>query len=52
MPEAVVGRTASGYGGVRALVRRDLVPDALGADLARPTVEDVILFMVKGARTG
>ncbi len=48
--EAVVGREASGYGGVRALVRRDGVP--AGFELEKPTVEDVILFMVKGAKQG
>ena len=48
LPDAVVGREASGYGGVRALVKRDLVPPTL--ELERPTVEDVILFMVKGAK--
>lgn len=48
MPEAVVAREASGYGGVRALVRRDLAPS--GFQLERPTVEDIILFLVKGAK--
>ena len=48
LPEAVVGREASAYGGVRALVRRDAVPDTLV--LERPTVEDVILFTVRGAK--
>ena len=48
LPEAVVGREASGYGGVRALVKRNLVPPTL--ELERPTVEDVILFTVKGAK--
>ena len=47
-PEAVVGREASGFGGVRALVRRDRVPS--GFVLEKPTVEDVILFLVKGAK--
>ena len=47
-PEAVVAREPSGYGGVRALVRRDLAPS--GFQLERPTVEDIILFMVKGAK--
>lgn len=46
--EAVVGWEASGYGGVRALVKREEVP--AGLLLERPTVEDVILFLVKGAR--
>ena len=45
--EAVIGRETRQYGGVRALVRRELVPSAL--ELERPTVEDVILFTVKGA---
>ena len=48
LPEAVVGREESAYGGVRALVRRDAVPDTL--TLERPTVEDVILFTVRGAK--
>ena len=47
--EAVVGREeAHGYGGVRALVRRDEVP--AGLELERATIEDIILFMVKGAK--
>lgn len=46
--EAVVGREGSGYGGVRALVRRDEVPEAL--ELERASIEDIILFMVKGAK--
>jgi ABC-2 type transport system ATP-binding protein len=48
LPEAVVAREANGYGGVRALVRRELAP--VGFQLDRPTVEDVILFMVKGGK--
>lgn len=48
LPEAVAGREAGGMGGVRCLVRRDLVPATL--ELERPTVEDVILFLVKGAK--
>ena len=48
LPEAVLGREASGLGGVRALVRRELVPPTVVLD--RPTVEDVILFLVKGAK--
>ncbi len=48
MEEAVVGRENQPYGGVRCLVRRDMVPPTL--DLQRPTVEDVILFLVKGAK--
>ena len=47
-PEAVVGRETSPYGGVKCLVKRQLVPSTL--TLERPTVEDVILFMVKGAK--
>ena len=47
--EAVIGREeAHGYGGVRALVRRDEVP--AGLELERASVEDIILFMVKGAK--
>ncbi|MEY8388019.1 ABC transporter ATP-binding protein [Oscillospiraceae bacterium 38-13] len=46
--EAVVGREAGGYGGVRALVRREEVP--AGLELERANIEDIILFMVKGAR--
>lgn len=48
LPEAVIGREDSAYGGVRALVRRDAAPSTL--TLERPTLEDVILFTVKGAR--
>ncbi|MCI6055561.1 ABC transporter ATP-binding protein [Dysosmobacter sp.] len=48
LPEAVAGREAGGMGGVRYLVRRDLVPATL--ELERPTVEDIILFLVKGAK--
>ena len=49
LPEAVVGREDSAYGGVRALVRRDNAPPTL--IMERPTIEDVILFTVKGAKT-
>ncbi|MBQ9521227.1 MAG: ABC transporter ATP-binding protein [Oscillospiraceae bacterium] len=49
LPEAVVGREDSAYGGVRALVRRDAAPSTL--TLERPTVEDVILFTVKEAKS-
>lgn len=45
---AVVGREDQGYGGARCLVRRELVPPTL--TLERLTVEDIILFMVKGAK--
>lgn len=48
MPEAVVAWEPNGYGGVRALVRQDLAP--AGFRLERPTVEDIILFSVKGAK--
>ena len=37
-----------GMGGVRILVRRDAVPATLA--LEKPTVEDIILFTVKGAK--
>ncbi|WP_325200471.1 ABC transporter ATP-binding protein [Oscillibacter sp.] len=46
--EAVLGREDRGCGGVRALVRREEVP--AGLELERASVEDIILFMVKGAR--
>ena len=44
---AVMGREVSPYG-ARALVRRDRVPAAL--PLERPSLEDIILLQVKGAR--
>ena len=47
-PEAIVAREPNGYGGVRALVRRDLAP--VGWQLERANVEDIILFLVKGAK--
>ena len=47
-PAAVIGRESSDLGGVKMLVRRDLVPAALA--LEKPTVEDIILFTVKGAK--
>ena len=49
MPEAIVAREETRYGGVRALVRRDLAP--AGFRMEKPTVEDVVLFLVKGAKT-
>ena len=48
LPEAVVHREESPYGGVRALVRRSLVPGTM--QLERAGVEDIILSMVKGAK--
>lgn len=45
---AVIGGEESGLGGVRLLVRRELVPDCI--PLEKPTVEDVILFTAKGAK--
>ena len=48
MPEAVVAREETRYGGVRALVRRDLAP--AGFRMEKPSVEDIILFLVKGAK--
>ena len=49
MPEAIVAREANHYGGVRALIKRDLAP--AGFRLEKPTVEDIVLFLVKGAKT-
>ena len=48
-PEAVIGREDSAYGGVRALVRREAAPSTL--TLTRPTLEEVILYTVKSAKT-
>lgn len=48
--EAVIGLERSQFGGVRALVRRDAAP--VGWELERPSIEDIILFMVKGAKKG
>ena len=48
MPEAIVAREETRYGGVRALVRRAEVP--AGFLLERATIEDIILFTVKGAK--
>lgn len=48
MPEAVAARETTPYGGVRALVRRDLAP--AGFRLEKPTIEDIILFLAKGER--
>ena len=45
---AVVAREDSSFGGVRCLVKRGLVPESWA--LERPTVEDIVLFLVKGAK--
>ena len=49
LPEAIVAREENRYGGVRALVKRELAP--AGFHLEKPTVEDIVLFLVKGAKT-
>ena len=49
LPEAIVAREENRYGGVRALVKRELAP--AGFHLEKPTVEDIILSLVKGAVT-
>ena len=46
-PNAVLGSVRSPYGAV-ALVRRDGVP--AGFELEKPTLEDIILFQVKGEK--
>ena len=46
-PSAVLGSVRSPYGAV-ALVRRDGVP--AGFELEKPTLEDIILFQVKGEK--
>ena len=43
--DAVLSREDSGFGGVRAILRRDAVPACL--PLEKPTVEDIILAMVR-----
>ena len=43
--DAILDRESSGYGGVRAIVRRDAVPACL--PLEKATVEDIILAMVR-----
>ena len=48
LPEAVIGREARDYGGVRALVKRGMVPESM--TLERPTIEEIILFIVKGEK--
>ena len=48
-PEAIVAREENRYGGVRALVRRELA--SAGFRLEKPSVEDIVLFLVKGAKT-
>ena len=48
MPEAIVSMETTPYGGVRALVRRDLAP--VGFQLEKPTIEDIILALVKGEK--
>lgn len=48
MPEAIAAKESTPYGGVRALVRRDLTP--AGLPLEKPTMEDIILFLAKGAQ--
>ena len=45
---AVVARENSSFGGVRCLVKRALVP--AGWALERPTVEDIVLYLEKGAK--
>ena len=47
-PEAIVAREETRYGGVRALVKRDLAP--AGFQLEKPSVEGIVLFLVKGAK--
>ena len=47
-PEAIVAREETCYGGVRALIKRDLAP--AGFQLEKPSVEDIVLFLVKGAK--
>ena len=48
MPEAIVSMETTPYGGVRALVRRELAP--VGFQLEKPTIADIILALVKGEK--
>ena len=48
MPEAIVSMETTPYGGIRALVRRELAP--VGFQLEKPTIEDIILALVKGEK--
>ena len=48
MPEAIVSMETTPYGGVRALVRRELTP--VGFQLEKPSIEDIILALVKGEK--
>lgn len=48
MPEAIVSMETTPYGGVRALVRRELAP--VGFQLEQPTIEEIILALVKGEK--
>ena len=48
MPEALVSMETTPYVGVRALVRRELAP--VGFQLEKPTIEDIILALVKGKK--
>ena len=48
MPAALVSMETTPYGGVRALVRRELAP--VGFQLEKPTIEDIILFLAKGEK--
>ena len=48
MPEAIVSMETTPYGGVRALVQRELAP--VGFQLEKPTIEDIILALVKGEK--
>ena len=48
MPEAIVSMETTPYGGVRALVRRELAP--VGFQLEQPTIEEIILARVKGEK--
>ena len=48
-PEAIVAREETRYGGVRALVKRDRAP--AGLRMEKPSIEDIVLFLVKGAKT-
>ena len=48
MPEAIVSMETTPYGGVRALVRREIA--LVGFQLEKPAIEDIILALVKGEK--
>lgn len=46
-PEAIIARQESQFGGIRVLVRKDLIPPTFSTDPV--TLEEIVLFAAKGA---